>query len=246
MKNKELNISWCYPDILNLHGDRGNIMALKKVGNLLGLDININRISNYDDTIDFDSSDILFFNVGELKSTKYLVEALEKQKEKLDKYINDNKMIIIIGTTVCAFAKKTIMLDDTEILGLGYLNLNCYEREDVYGNDLIYKLKDEDMEINGSQISLVDIILESDIELGIPSYGIGNISGSKKEGAKYKNVIFTNCLGPVFVKNPWFAEKLIKEAMKNKGINIRKKINKKEYDLELKSMECIKKYNKNK
>lgn len=245
MANKELNISWCYPDILNLHGDRGNIMALKRISELLGLKVNINRISNYKDKIDFSSSDILLFNVGELKSISYLVEALQNQKEELDKYVSENKTVIIIGTTVCAFGKKTIMLDDKEIMGLGYLDLNCYERNSIYGNDLIYKLKNSDMEINGSQISIVDVVLNSDISLGTSIYGRGN-NGNKSEGAKYKNIIFTNCLGPVFVKNPWFAEKIIRDAMKIKGYNIKKKISKKEYDLELKSMNCIKKYNLNK
>ena len=35
MKKEELNITWLYPDVLNLHGDRGNVMALKKVGEML-------------------------------------------------------------------------------------------------------------------------------------------------------------------------------------------------------------------
>lgn len=245
MKNKKLNISWCYPDILNLHGDRGNIMALKKVAELLNIKVNINRISNYNDKIDFTSSDILLFNVGEIKSTSYLVDALKEKKDELDKYINDNKMIIITGTTVCAFGKKLVMLDGSEINGLGILDLECYEREKVYGNDLIYKINDSDMKVNGSQISLVDVKLNSDIRLGTTIYGNGN-NGNTDEGAKYKNVIFTNCLGPVFVKNPWFAEDLIRTAMKTKNIKITKKIDKKNYDLELKSMECIEEYNKNK
>lgn len=245
MKNKELNISWCYPDILNLNGDRGNIMALKKVAELLNIKVNINRISNYNDKIDFTSSDILLFNVGEIKSTSYLVDALKEKKDELDKYINDNKMIIIIGTTVCAFGKKLVMLDGSEINGLGILDLECYEREKVYGNDLIYKINDSDMKVNGNQISLVDVKLNSDIRLGTTIYGNGN-NGNTDEGAKYKNVIFTNCLGPVFVKNPWFAEDLIRTAMKTKNVKLTKKIDKKNYDLELKSMECIEEYNKNK
>lgn len=245
MKNKELNISWCYPDILNLHGDRGNIMALKKVAELLNIKVNINRISNYNDKIDFTSSDILLFNVGEIKSTSYLVDALKEKKDELDKYINDNKMIIITGTTVCAFGKKLVMLDGSEINGLGILDLECYEREKVYGNDLIYKINDSDMKVNGNQISLVDVKLNSDIRLGTTIYGNGN-NGNTDEGAKYKNVIFTNCLGPVFVKNPWFAEDLIRTAMKTKNVKLTKKIDKKNYDLELKSMECIEEYNKNK
>ena len=27
----KLNITWCWPDILNLHGDRGNVMALVRI-----------------------------------------------------------------------------------------------------------------------------------------------------------------------------------------------------------------------
>ena len=39
--NNELNILWMYPDILNLHGDRGNLMAFERIGNLLDVKINI-------------------------------------------------------------------------------------------------------------------------------------------------------------------------------------------------------------
>ena len=49
--------------------------------------------------------------------------------------------------------------------------------------------------------------------------------------------------GPVFVKNPWYAEKLIKEAMKNKNVNIESKIDENEFDIERKSFKSIKKYN---
>ena len=32
-----LNITWLYPDLLNLHGDRGNLMAFERVGKAMGL-----------------------------------------------------------------------------------------------------------------------------------------------------------------------------------------------------------------
>ena len=63
---------------------------------------------------------------------------------------------------------------------------------------------------------------------------MGN-NNDETEGCKYKNVIFTNALGPVLVKNPWYAEKLIRQAMKTKGIEL-------DYELEYKSLECIKKF----
>ncbi len=125
------------------------------------------------------------------------------------------------------------------------LDMECQERNLVYGDDIIYCLKDdEDMQINGSQIQIIDTNLNSDIALGQVIYGHGNNGKEEKsEGARYKNLIFTNALGPVFVKNPWFAEKIIKEAINNENI---KEIPEEEFELERKSMECIKEYTEKK
>ncbi len=247
MDNNELNITWCYPDILNLHGDRGNVMAFKKVGELLDLKVNISKVETYNEKIDFENSDIIFFNTGELKVAKNIIETLSKQKDELTKYVEDGKVIIAIGTTGAVFAKRIIRQEE-EIEGLGLLDMECKERQMIYGDDIIYSLKDdENICVNGSQIQMIDTYLNSDIALGQVIYGHGN-NGEviKEEGAKYKNLIFTNALGPVFVKNPWFAEKLIRIAMENKGIKIEKEIDEKEYEIKKKSMECIKKYNKEK
>ena len=247
MDNNELNITWCYPDILNLHGDRGNVMAFKKVGELLDLKVNISKIETYNEKIDFENSDIIFFNTGELKVAKNIIETLSKQKEELTKYVEDGKVIVTIGTTGAVFAKHIVRQDGKEFEGLGLLDMECKERQMIYGDDVIYLLKDdENMCINGSQIQMIDTYLNSDIALGQVIYGHGNNGEKNEEGAKYKNLVFTNALGPVFVKNPWFAEKLIRIAMENKGAKIEKEIDENEYEIEKKSMECIKKYNEEK
>lgn len=238
MKKNELVITWCYKDILNLHGDRGNLMALKKVGELLGLKVTIKKIDHYQDPIDFKHTDILFFNPGELRVVPSIIEALTKQKEALDNYIKSNKFLIVIGSTGAVFSKKLIR-NDQIISGLGYLDMECHERETIYGDDLLFSIKN--MEINGSQIQMMDTIVNKDIRLGTITYGHGNC-GKQDEGAKYKNLIFTNCLGPVFVKNPWYAEKIIKEAMKIKGVNIKTKIQKQQYEIEMNSLKCIKEF----
>lgn len=67
--------------------------------------------------------------------------------------------------------------------------------------------------------------------------------GKNDEGARYKNVIFTNCLGPVFVKNPWWAEEILKNVILNKQNKIIAKV---EYDLENKSFETTKRFIKEK
>lgn len=245
MEKNKLNISWCYPDMLSLHGDRGNIMALEKVGELLDLDVDINKIGTYNAQIDFDNTDILFFNVGELKLVETISNVLKSQIENLKNYIENGKMIIAIGTTGAVFGKTLTREDGSVIQGLGFLDMDCTERKMIYGDDIIFELnEDSSIKIAGNQIQMIDTNVNNpEIALGKVMYGHGNNGKDKFEGAKYKNVIFTNALGPVLVKNPWYTEKLIKEAMKAKGINVEKNIDEEEFEIERKSFECVKKYN---
>lgn len=243
----KLTITWCYPDILNLHGDRGNIMALERVGKMLDLDVEVKKIENYDEDIDFENTDILFFNPGELKSVEYIINALERQRKELKNYIEHNKYIIAIGTTGAVFSNRITRIDKGELVGLGFLDMNCKERETIVGDDLICTVKDTNIKLNGNEISILDTTLNSDIEFAKVSYGYGNNGYDvKKEGARYKNLIFTNLLGPLFVKNPWYAEKIIKDAMRVKKIEVEDEIEEKFYDIELKSMKAIEDYNENK
>ena len=43
-------------------------MALKKVGEMLNLEVNIKRVDSYSQKIDFDNTDIILINPGEVKS----------------------------------------------------------------------------------------------------------------------------------------------------------------------------------
>jgi len=240
MSNK-LNILWMYPDILNLHGDRGNLMAFDKVGKMIGVDVNISKVEHYGDNIDFENNDIMFFNVGEMKVMPAIVDILKKHKDELDKFIEDNKTIILIGASGCIMAKKVVR-NNGEYEGLGYLDMEIKERDSVYGDDILFKLSENDMEIVGCQIKMFEAKLLSDIRLGTLEYGNGNNGFEAKcEGAKYKNVIFTNALGPVFVKNPWYTELIIKNAMKNKGVDV-SALSEKDTELERNSMVAIKKF----
>jgi len=71
------------------------------------------------------------------------------------------------------------------------------------------------MELAGAQIQMADVDAKN--PLGTVIYGMGN-NNTGAEGARWKNLIYTNCTGPVFVKNPWFAESILKEIMANKNV----------------------------
>lgn len=242
-----LNIVWAYPDILNLHGDRGNLLALERIAKMLEIETKVTKIESYNENIDFENTDIILFNVGEVKVMPSIIKALKEQEDELKKYVEQGKIILLIGTTGCIMANETVRADGSKFEGLKILDMICFERKAVYGNDLHFVLKGENMEVMANQIQLIDTKLNSDIAFGTVKYGMGNNEKEKMtEGAKYKNVIFTNALGPVLVKNPWYTEKIIKIAMENKGEKIEKSIEKSEFEIEIKSMEYINKFIENK
>ncbi|MDR0978590.1 MAG: hypothetical protein LBL91_01390 [Lachnospiraceae bacterium] len=230
----ELNVAWMYPDILCLHGDRGNLLALKIIGEKLDVNVVIHRINSYGEDIDFSKIDLVLFPSGEIKVISKITEDLLRYKEVLK-----DKSILAIGTAGSIIANKTTRKNGEEIKGLGIIDIECIEREKFCGDDIYFEV--DDFEMIGVQIPTMDIKLNEVKPLGKIKYGYGN-DGKEFEGAQDKNIIFTNCLGPVLVKNPWFTEQIIKKAMKNKGVEIEKNINKEEYDYEINSLEYIKKF----
>ena len=237
--NKEINLAWMYPDILNLHGERGNAKCFKYVADLLGITLNIDRIDNIEEQIDFEKYDILLFNCGEMKVVKTMLEFLTPQIDNLRKYLSKGNYILLSGTTSSLFGNKITLLDGTNFEGLKILNADFKERNMVIGDDLYFTL-DDGTEILGSQIQMVDVTINSETPLGTIKYGYGNI-GNSFEGIRKENIIFTNCLGPVFVKNPWFAEKILRDICLKKEIEIKDEI-KPNYEIETKSLESCKEF----
>ena len=213
----KITVGWIYPNLLNLHGERGSVQALVRVGKQLGLDIDVLRIEDFDDPIPFSNLDLLIFLPGEIETFRHLAPALNKQREQLDQYLNNDGYLLALGTTGLLFGKHILREDGSNLDCLGYLDMAAKERKYVWGDDLHIRLKGSKMELAGSQIMMADV--EAATPLAETIYGRGN-NGDGTEGARWKNLIYTNCMGPLFVKNPWFAEEILKDICQKKSIEI--------------------------
>lgn len=243
MNEKEVNMLWLYPDLLNLHGDRANIMAFARIAEMLGIKLNIYKIENLVDKIEFDKIDIIFLNPGELSTILNIIKTLNFRKEELLNYVNEGKYIVAIGTSGAILSKEIHTLDKKVHYGLRLIDMDCKQRETVIGDDIYYSINSE-QEIIGSQIQMLDFKLNEAEPLGKTIYGYGNI-GNGQEGARNRNAIFTNALGPVFVKNPWWVEEILTDIANTKkiGTNV---IPIENFEVEVKSFNSTKKFIENK
>lgn len=211
----KITLGWMYPDLLNLHGERGSVQTLVQVGKKMGVDVEVIKIKDFDDPIPFETLDLLLFLPGEIEVFRHLIPALKSQA--LTDYLERGGYALALGTTGLLFGKSITREDGSVLDALGYLDMTARERRFVWGDDLHFRVNSSQMELAGSQIMMADV--DAKYPFGTTIYGRGN-DHTGTEGARYKNLIYTNCLGPLFVKNPWFAESILKDILKNKGIVI--------------------------
>ena len=238
---RAIHIAWVYPDILNIHGGRGDIMALSKISEKMGLSVEIKKCERLSDDIPFEWADIIYLTSGELKCVPEIVAALERQREELEKFILKGGSLWAVSSSGAILGNGINMLDGSVVKGLGILDMMWKERASVWGDDL-WLATDYGFEIMGNQIQIAEVKLGvGQAPFGKTIYGRGNC-GDGTEGAKNGNVVFTNCLGPMMIKNPRMAAELLKNAAETAGISGYRMLEDDDMIIEDKSFQLIKKF----
>ena len=209
----KITVGWMYPNLLNLHGERGSVQAMVEVGKKMGIEVEILRIEDFDDPIPFETLDVMVFLPGEISTFSHLIPTL--QTESFRAYLESGGYLLVLGTTGLMFGESIRREDGGTLKCLGYLKMTARERKFVWGDDLHFRINGSDMELVGSQIQMADV--DTAMPLGTVIYGMGN-NNSGGEGARWNNLIYTNCLGPLVVKNPWFAEAIFREILEKRGV----------------------------
>jgi CobQ-like glutamine amidotransferase family enzyme len=209
----EINIIHLFPDLLNLYGDRGNILVLKKRCDLRGITANIIEF-NINDEIDISNADIIFLGGGSDREQKLVCKKLLSIKEELIKFRDDLGVIF----AVCGgyqLLGRYYSLDDEKIEGLSLCDMYTEQKQGrLIGNIAI----DTGFStVVGFENHGGRTYLGENVEpLGKVIRGHGNNGEDNYEGVLYKNIFGTYLHGPLLPKNPEFADLLIEKALLRK------------------------------
>ena len=242
-------IAWMFPDTLCLHGERGNILALKRFAAIGGFNPVVDKIDF--DTEGFDPMEyqVIFFAPGEISSFPQAIRWLSGYIDGLKQFMESGRVLLATGTSVAMFGEKTERVNGETINALGLLDASYKEKPDVYGDDVdfVVTFNKKEIEVIGNQIQMGDLILRKEKEFGRLLYGYGNTSEDRKEGAQAVNSIFTNTLGPMLVCNPRLTIEIIKASAVASGLTANE-LALDEYDdsLERKSFDAKKRFIENK
>lgn len=218
----EINICHLYPDLLNLYGDRGNIIALKQRAQWRGISANVTNIT-LGDSFAPENYDIIFLGGGQDYEQQIIQDdVLEKKGNEIRNAIENNKVFLCICGGYQLLGKYYKTWDGKDIEFLGALDLwTVGGKERMIGNIVIECefLKNEgfDGRIVGFENHSGRTYLGSGIKpLGKVIKGNGNNGEDGYEGAVYKNVYCSYSHGSLLPKNPAFTDHLLTLALKEK------------------------------
>lgn len=210
----EITIAHLYPDLLNLYGDRGNIITLKSRLENRGIDA---KIVEYDlnDKIDFTNTDIIYIGGGSDREQLLVCNKLCEMKDEIKKFAEDNGSILAVCGGYHLLGNYYIAGDE-KINGIGLLDIYTTQgNKRLIGNIVL-----ESPLINSTVVGFENHGGRTNIgnhtPLGKVLYGNGNNDKDEFEGVVYKNVIATNLHGPLLPKNPKLADLIIKNTLEKK------------------------------
>ncbi|HEY9062423.1 MAG TPA: glutamine amidotransferase [Pseudobacteroides sp.] len=218
----ELNICHLYPDLLNLYGDRGNIIALKRRSEWRGIKITISNVTLGDSFIP-ENYDIIFLGGGQDYEQTIIQDDLLKQKgSEIKNAIMNDKIFLCICGGYQLLGKYYKTWEGKEIEFLGILDLWTIGGQKRMIGNMAFEcdfLKSDtfDGKVIGFENHSGRTYLGVDVKpLGRVLRGNGNNGEDDCEGALYKNVHCSYSHGSLLPKNPAFTDHLLSLALKQK------------------------------
>ncbi len=211
-----IRIAHLYPDMLNLYGDRGNIITLTERMKARGIEVYTDAVT-MGKSFNSDDYDILFIGGGQDFEQDVLLDDLKKGKDKeINKAIHSGRVMLAICGGYQMLGKYYKTYDGKLLEYMGALDFYTEGKEERMIGNYAFKMK-EGIEVIGFENHSGRTYLGKGVEpLGKMIKGYGNNGEDGTEGVRFLNTFGTYSHGPVLPKNPEFADLLISKAIENK------------------------------
>lgn len=210
-----IKVCWMYHDIMDLYGDKGNMMVLKKRCEDRKILFHLETCA-IGEKKDLSAFDLVFLGGGADKEQISLIPDLRKRKENLKKAMDEKTFILLICGGYQLFGQYYIAADGSRIDGLHFYDYYTDTGEQgkrCIGNIVIdAKLDDLHTKIIGFE-NHGGQTLNVCHPLGKVLKGFGNSFEAGYEGFYDGKILGTYLHGPLLPKNPDVADFVITKAL---------------------------------
>ncbi len=214
-KDLKISIAHLYPKHLNLYGDMGNVITLKKRCEWRGIRVEFEEI-NVGDSIA--NHDLYFIGGGQDKQQEEVAEELYSHKSEFLAQRDDGAVFLGICGGYQLFGHYYQPHDKDKLKGLSLMDAYTVAGKKRFIGNVTVKT---DFLTPNTLVGFENhsglTYLQGDTKsLGIVSVGNGNNGKDGLEGGRYKNVFGTYLHGSLLPKNPHFADYLIELALEKR------------------------------
>lgn len=212
---KEIRIAHLYPKLLNIYGDIGNILTLKKRCEWRGIRVIIDEINIGDNITEHD---LYFIGGGQDLQQIEVSKELQKHKEFLTQ--ERNRMAVFLG--ICGgyqlLGHYYQPHQGDKLMGISLMDAYTVAGNKRYiGNVTIQTdLVEPNTLVGFENHSGLTYLQGQTTPIGNVVVGNGNNGKDKTEGGRFMNVFGTYLHGSFLPKNPQFADYLIELAIGEK------------------------------
>ena len=215
---KEVKILWLYQDIMDLYGDRGNILALKYQLETLKVGCSIIN-KGLEDDLDLEGYDLIYVGPGKDKNAVKAAQHIAKYKDKISAAIENGTAFLVTGNAQILFGKEIEDIDGTVYPAAQIFGYTAKLTGEVFLNDYTARPVFNEQALSYGLINRTSYLLNNNdtplFKVEFSQKDIGNT-----EGILYKNFFGTWALGPVLAKNPHILLEILNRILDVKIIGI--------------------------
>lgn len=202
-----IKILHLYHDLLNLYGEYGNISILTRHLKDQGEEVTVD-LKSVDDRFRFEDYDFIYSGAGMESNTMVALRDLKKRKDSLKKAAELNKFILFTGSSYELLGET---IDNEE--GLNLIPVKTVHTAKRLSGDVVVRSSEF-----GEMVGFINKSTEIKQDDGLFEYifkdeGLNN--ESEKEGYRLNNLIGTEIIGPILVKNPALLNYYVRSLVKD-------------------------------
>jgi CobQ-like glutamine amidotransferase family enzyme len=219
---KTFTVGWLYPDLMNIYGDRGNILTLLKRAEWRDYEARLLELGR-GTTKKMDEVDVFFFGGGQDREQALVYEdLLEHKQPPLERAMTNGAQILAVCGGYQLLGHYYQTAEGERFPGIGLIDVKTEAGKQRFIGDVVVDTEMVDLKpttlVGFENHSGRTYLGEKAQPLGRLRLGYGNNGIDGTEGCVQGAVIGTYLHGSLLPKNPHLADHLIRSALRRRGV----------------------------
>ena len=217
----KFTVGWLYSDLMNIYGDRGNILTLLQRAQWRGLDASVVELQR-GPAKNIDDVDVFFFGGGQDREQALIYDDLREHKQdQLQQAVKNGAQILAVCGGYQLLGHYYQTAEGERYDGTGLLDVTTQAGKKRFIGDVVVQTSIEGLTpstlVGFENHSGRTFLGPNARPLGKVLTGKGNNGSDRTEGTVQGGIIGTYLHGSLLPKNPHLADHLIAQALRRRG-----------------------------